>query len=269
MKAMKKGNVTKLTAYELFQKEKSKEAWTLISEKEDVNWTKDFIEVNKDNLDWKALSFNYSLDWSPVLIQTFESYWDWHTLSYIIADSRFFRGIHLDILLKEYKEKIDWDVICQGTNLKDYHLDFFSDVIVWNALSSNNRFCWTESVVNTFIDKINWNIFTECLATVETPSVVQNAFRKKVLGLYANKLDFKILSANDSLDFTPEIIEKYKKQWNWAELINNPAIEWDEAMLKKYDQYISKIAHEELKGSYMWTSLVEHDAEIEMLLAHL
>lgn len=186
MKTTKKGNVTKLTAYELFQKEKSKEAWTLISEKEDINWIKDFIEVNKDNLDWKALSFNYSLDWSPVLIQTFESFWDWHALSYIIADSRFFRGVHLDILLKEYKEKIDWDVICQGSNLKDYHLDFFSDEIVWNTLSSNNRFCWTESVVNTYIDKINWKIFTECLTTVETPSVVQNAFRKKVLGLYAN-----------------------------------------------------------------------------------
>lgn len=77
------------------------------------------------------------------------------------------------------------------------------------------------------------------------------------------------MSANDSLDFTPEIIEKYKKQWNWAELINNPAIEWDEAMLKKYDQYISQIIPKELKGSYMWTSIVEHDAEIEMLLAHL
>ena len=269
MKALEKANETKLTAYELFEQEKEKESWILISENEGVNWTTDFINHNKDNLDWKALSFNYSLGWSPVLIRQYESYWDWHALSYIIADKRFFRNVHLDKLLNRYKEKIDWNVICLGTNLKDYHLEIFSDVIDWNALSSNNKFCWSESVVNVYIDKINWKIFTECLVTVETPSLVQNAFRKKVLSLYEQKLDFGILSSNESLNFTPQIIEMYKKRWNWAEIINNPAIEWDESMLKKYDKYISTLSHEDIKMSYMWASLIGNEAELELLLSQL
>lgn len=268
MKTTKEVKEIKQSAYELFKQEREKESWTLISEKEDVDWTTDFIDDNKDNLDWKALSFNYSLAWSLVFIRRYESYWDWHILSYIIADRRFFRGVHLDRLLNQYKEKINWNVMCQGTNLKDSHLETFSDVIDWNALSSNNRFCWSESVVNAYIDKINWRIFTECLATLETPNIVQTS-SKNVLDLFAKKLDFGLLSANDSLDFTPEIIEKYKKRWNWAEIINNPAIIWHEAMFKKYDKYISKISPEELKVSYMWTSLVESGVEIRLLLATL
>jgi len=269
MKALEKGNGTKLTAYQLFQNEKQKESWTIISEKEDVNWTADFIETNKANLDWKALSFNDSLPWSINFIKQFDDLWNWQALSYIIADKNHFERADFDLLLKRYNDKLDWMVICQGTNLNNNHLTDYADFINWDTLSSNSRFTWSETFVNEYIDKINWRVFTECLATVKTPSVIQNAFRKKVLDLYANKLNFGILSANDSLYFTPEIIEKSKKRWNWAELINNPAIEWNETMLKKYDKYISMIAHEELKVSYMWTSLVEHDAEIEMLLAHL
>ncbi|MEI6556135.1 MAG: hypothetical protein WCL70_11130 [Paludibacter sp.] len=269
MKSLEKVNTTKLTAYQLFQKGKLKESWTIISEKEDLNWTTDFIETNKANLDWKALSFNDSLQWSINFIKQFEDLWNWHALSFIIADKNHFERADFDLLLKRYMDKLDWRIICQGTNLNNNHLIDYADFIHWDTLSSNSRFTWSDTFVNEYIDKINWKVFTECLATVKTPSVVQNVFRNKVLDLYANKLDFGILSANDSLDFTPDIIEKYKKRWNWAELINNPAIEWDEAMLKKYDKYISQITPEELKVSFLWTSLIENDAQIEMLLAYL
>jgi len=269
MKLTKDVNEKKQSAYELFEQEKEKESWTLISEKEDVNWTADFIEYNKDNLDWKALSFNSSLPWSIDFIKQYKDMWDWHALSYIIADKLYFNRTDFDLLLKRYRDKIDWTVICQGTNLNNTHLTDYSDFIHWDTLSSNNRFIWSETFVNAHIDKINWKVFTECLATVETPSIVQTAFRKKILSLYANKLDFNILSTNESLDFTPEIIEKYKKRWNWAEIINNPAIEWGELMLKKYDKYISIISPEQLRLSYMWTNLIDHDAEIEFLLAKL
>ncbi len=259
----------KLTAYQLFQNEKEKESWTVISEKEDINWTADFIETNKANFDWKALSFNDSLPWSISFIKQFDDVWDWHALSFIIADSNYFERNDFDSLLLRYSDKLDWTVICQGTNLNINHLTDYAEYIHWDALSSNTRFTWSETFVNEYIDKINWKVFTECMATVETPSVVQNAFRKKVLDLYASKLDFGILSANDSLDFTPEIIEKYKNRWNWAELINNPSVDWDETMLKKYNKYISIIPFKDLKVSFMWTSLIEHDAEIEMLLVLL
>jgi len=259
----------KLTAYQLFQNEKEKESWTIISEKEDINWTADFIETNKANLDWKALSFNDSLPWSISFIKQFDDVWDWHALSFIIADKNYFERNDFDSLLLRYNDKLDWTVICQGTNLNINHFTDYAEYIHWDTLSSNSRFTWSESFVNEYIDKINWKVFTDCLATFETPSVVQNAFRKKVLDLYASKLDFGILSANDSLDFTPEIIEKHKNRWNWAELINNPSVDWDETMLKKYNKYISIIPIKDLKVSFMWTSLIEHDAEIEMLLVLL
>jgi len=269
MKKSESQKEAKPSAYTLFNKEKMKESWTVISEKEDVNWTVYFIVDNKDNLDWKALSFNDSLPWSIPFIKQFDKLWDWHALSYIIADKRYFNRAEFDVLLKRYKENLDWTVICQGTNLNNNHLKDYAEYIHWDTLSSNNRFIWSESFVNEYADKINWKIFTECLSTVPTPSVILTAFRKKVLGLYANRLDFDILSENDSLDFSPEIIEKYKKRWYWSALINNPAIEWDEMMLKKYDKYISTISPEELKVSFMWSSLIEHDAELEMILVQL
>ena len=269
MKTSDKPKEIKLSAYELFTEAETSEAWTSISEKEEKIWTAEFIENNKADLDWKALSFNNSLTWSMEFIKEYEDKWDWHALSYIIADTQYFNRAEFDLLLKRYKYKLDWKVICQGTNLNNNHLTGYAEFIHWDTLSSNNRFTWSENFVNAHIDKINWKIFTECLATFETPSVAQCAFRKKVLDLYDNKLDFEVLSENDNIDFTQEIIEKYKKRWDWSKLINNPAIVWDESLLKQYDKYISTIAAEDLKVSYMWACLVEHAAELEFVLASL
>lgn len=269
MKTTEKPKEVKQSAYELFMHAKTNEAWTMISEKEENSWTDEFIEINKTDLDWTALSFNNSLPWSTAFIKQYEDKWDWHALSYIIADKQYFDRSEFDLLLKRYKDKLDWKVICQGTSLNNNHLTGYAEFICWDTLSSNSRFTWSENFVNAHMDKINWKIFTECLATFETPSVAQCAFRKKVLDLYDNKLDFEVLSENDNIDFTPEIIEKYKKRWDWGRLINNPAIVWDESMLKQYDKYISAISTEDVRVSYMWACLVEHAAELKFILASL
>ena len=268
MKKNESPNEVKPSAYALFNKEKMKESWKVISEKETFHWTPDFIAANKGNLDWQALSFNDSLPWSFPFIKQFEELWDWHALSYIIADKKHFNW-ELDFFLKRYKGKVDWKVICQGTNISNNLLKDYADYIHWDTLSSNSRFIWNESFVNEFADKINWMIFTECLSTVPAPSVILTAFRKKILSLYAKRLDFNILSENDRLEFSTEIIEKYKNRWNWSTLINNQAIEWNERMLEKYDKFISVISPEDLRVSFMWSSIIEHDAELEFLLAKL
>ena len=220
MKTNKEVKDFKPSAFSFFNQEKFKESWTVISEKEDLNWTVDFIENNRDNLDWKALSFNDSLPWSVAFIKRFETHWDWHALSYIIADKMYFDSSDFNVLLKRYKEMLDWKVICQGTNLNHHHLSEYSESIKWDSLSSNSRFKWSESFVNEFTDKINWKIFTECLATAETSSVVQTAFRKKVLHLYDHKLDFSILSENDRLDFTLEMNNPSRKRTGYRGIVS-------------------------------------------------
>ena len=257
------------SAYNLLNDEKTNEVWTVISEKEDIDWTADFIEKNKGKINWKSLSFNDSLPWSIDLITQFESYWNWHALSYIIANNKQLDRTEFDMLLIQYKTKVDWKVICQGTNIKTSNIETYSDFINWDSLSSNNKFVWSESFVNNHVNDINWKVFTECLASRVTPSLMQTTFRKKVLDMYSDKLDFGLLSENDSFDFTREIIEKYKDRWNWIEIINNPAIKWNKSMLKEYNEYISTIKPEDIMVSFMWTSIIEEDMEIEVLLALL
>jgi hypothetical protein len=138
MKTNKEVKDFKPSAFSFFNQEKLKESWKVISEKEDLNWNMDFIENNTDNLDWKALSFNDSLTLSVAFIKQFEKHWDWHALSYIIADKIYFDSSDFNVLLKRYKEMLDWKVICQGTNLNHHHLTDYSESIEWDSLSSNS-----------------------------------------------------------------------------------------------------------------------------------
>jgi len=260
---------TQESAFSIYKKERKTEAWSIASEKQHDHWTDCFIQFNKDELDWKALSFNDSLPWTVPFIQQFEENWDWHALSYIIADKSYFERSDFDLLLGQYSERLDWEVICAGNNLKSNHLEEYAHFINWRALSSNNGFIWSESFINDHLSDIDWAVFTECLSTAETTSVMQNAFRAKVLELYDDYLDFDILSENDQLDFTVELLERYIEKWNWGKLINNSAVDWHEDLLLKFNSYISVVPFKELKVSYMWNVLMEQQAEIEIVIAML
>ncbi|GAB4411276.1 MAG: hypothetical protein OHK0053_38030 [Microscillaceae bacterium] len=49
---------------------------------------------------------------------------------------------------------------------------------------------------------------------------------------------FDDLAKNPALNLSPEILEKYAEQWPWYQLLLNPAIAWDEALITRFYAYI-------------------------------
>ena len=126
MKTTKEVKDCKQSAFTLFNQEKMKESWTVISEKEDIIWTSDFIEKNKVVLDWKALSFNDSLPWSIAFIRQFEKRWDWQALSYIIGDKVYFDRSDFNMLLKLECAGLRW----LWSRLNRRPKEFFTDLFI-------------------------------------------------------------------------------------------------------------------------------------------
>jgi len=52
--------------------------------------------------------------------------------------------------------------------------------------------------------------------------------------MYLDKWDSNLLSKNDSIHWTEELIEKYKDKLNWHYLILNKALPWSIPFIKHY-----------------------------------
>ncbi len=254
---------------ENFKSLKLKDAWSIICENEEFNWTDSEIKSNFKHIDWNALSFNSSLPWTVDLIRKYQKWWNFSALSHIIADKNYINDEDFDTLLSRYAEKLDWKVICQGNNLSERHLNDYAKFINWRALSSNNRFIWSEEFINAHLEDIDWSVFTDCLSTPKAMNEEQNAFRKKILFLYADYLDFDLLSENNCVDFPNSFIRLYQDEFNWQKLINNPAVKWNDRLFFRYIAHIYKLPFAVIKESYMWSTIIETEANLQMTLAKL
>jgi len=248
-------NVCEPSAFKQFKHEKNQLLFDKVSEAENWEWTLEFIEKHKEQLNWRNLSYNYELPWCKELIELYVDKWDWSGITCVIAKMKNNKyksqPNFIYYIMNSYPDKLNWSILCKEKNLEEKYLLKYADKIDWNTISSNHNLIWNRRFIESHLDQINWKILSENSFFMSTDSG-QEAFRAKILHLYGNRLDLFLLSGNYDLQFTPEIIEKYKEKWDWHEMINNFRIEWNMEMFEKYDEYITKaVSPDELRNSHL------------------
>ena len=251
------------TAYNQFLEDKNDLLFRKLSESENWEWTLEFIAKHAEHLHWKSLSYNYELPWCKNLIDLYVDKWDWNGITTVIlrmekkssdATSKF-----VSYVWENFVDKLDWKIICKKRQTDEEFLIKYDKFINWDAISANHNLIWNRQFIEIHSDLINWQVFSQNSFHGSLDSR-QDAFRKKIVYLYGDKLDLFLLSENYDLTFTPDVIEKYKDKWNWHELINNFRIEWNLEMFEKYDCYISKaVSPDELSNSHLVYLLTKNE----------
>ena len=251
------------SAYQQFLDDKNDLLFRKLSESENWEWTLEFIAKHADQLHWKALSYNYELPWCNDLLELYVDKWDWSGITCLILRMEKKNSDATSELVsyvwQNFVDKLDWKIICKERQIDDEFLRKYAEYINWDAISANHNLIWNRQFIETHSAFINWQVFSESSFYGSLDSR-QDAFRKKIVHLYGDKLDLFLLSNNYDLTLTPDIIEKYKDKWNWHELINNFRMEWNLEMFEKYDHYISKaISADELRSSYLVYTLTNNE----------
>lgn len=110
----------------------------------------------------------------------------------------------------------------------DYEID-------WNSVSENKEL--TSDVIDTFKDKINWNVFVNCcsalrsIATVDFLKKYKDAIswedfnerlgvdvETEMLQEFANRLNWRFVSQSQKIKFTEELVRKYEDKWFWPRI---------------------------------------------------
>ena len=216
-----------------------------LSHRTDIELTEKVIERydKKKQWDWNALVQNESINFSFEYIDKHEDKpWNWHFLAHR-------EGLPFDVVLSHKEKDWDWhylstlDIFVPSVDLLTYLAEHDYE-IDWNSVSENKKL--TGDVIDTFKDKINWNIFVNrcpallSVATVDFLKKYKDAISwddfNERLGLdvttgmlqeFANQLNWRFVSQSQKIKFTEELVRKYEDKWFWSELMRNIKVQED------------------------------------------
>jgi transcriptional regulator with XRE-family HTH domain len=138
--------ICETSAFGLFNQEKDQLLFEKVSEAENWEWTMEFIEDYKEQLNWKALFNNYELPWSRELIELYLDKWEWSGITCVItkmkdqtdkSNARF-----INFMLNNYTNKLNWSILCKEKNFDKKYLVKYDDYIDWNVISANLSLIW-------------------------------------------------------------------------------------------------------------------------------
>ena len=275
---------TKATnAYEYFKSRQSDEIKRQFSNLEYLNWTVELIKKYENRIDWGVLSSNAAIPVEKSLFLEFADKWDWNKLTdsiRYIEDKNDF----LDIL-RLFKEKINWGVICRYSPINPMIVDEFSEYINWTSLCRNDLFNWSYPFIEKYKDKIDWNEFSNIFGVfilnnqedAGSDPINEGDINNYIAALhkYENRWNWDNLSESRFLENNRLVLETFKNRWNWELLICNESIDWDIEMVQQYNDCIPTSDRVVLENSHMWEN-ISHNAfvasienEVEIIIALL
>lgn len=216
-----------------------------LSHRTDIELTEKVIERydKKKQWNWDALVQNESINFSFEYIDKHEDKpWDWHVLAHR-------EGLPFDVVLGHKEKKWDWhylstlDIFVPTVELLTYLAEHDYE-IDWESVSGNKEL--TGDVIDTFKDKINWDVFVNrcpallSIATVDFLKKYKDAISwedfNERLGLdvttemlleFADLLNWRYVSQSQKIKFTEELVCKYENKWFWSELMRNMKVQED------------------------------------------
>ena len=192
--------------------------WDALVQNESINFSFEYIDKHEDKpWNWHFLAHREGLPFDVVLSHK-EKDWDWHYLSTLDI---FEPSVNLLTYLAEHDYEIDWNSVSENKKLTGDVIDTFKDKINWNVFVNSCPALLSIATVNflkKYKDVISWDDFNERLGVDVTTEMLQE---------FANRLNWRFVSQSQKIKFTEELVRKYEDKWFWPELMRNIKVQED------------------------------------------
>lgn len=184
--------------------------WKEILRRKDIEFTEEQIpQLTQIDIDWKE--FSRRKDFFPTMNTLNilkDKHLDWNDIS---------RRMELpyDVILF-YKHKLNWSILTNSSQIDKSNpktLETFKDYLDWSLVSASSDFYISMDNLEHFKDYLKWTIICK-----------RHDFKVdiKILEAFEDKLDWQRISRMN-IDFTQEMIDRFKDRWDWVALSENPS----------------------------------------------
>jgi hypothetical protein len=176
--------------------------WECLSANSKIGWDLSFIAQNMAKINFKSLSHNVGVQWSFNFLEEYKDKWDWQNLS---------QNPQLpwsEELIERYLDKWDWVSLSfnKGIPWSIELVEKYFDKWSWTGLCTNPSFPWSVSLIEKYMNWVDWG-----------------RFAGSSLGL----------SKNEGLNWSLQLLRRYKDKWGEQGLSKNEGITWTVEMINE------------------------------------
>ena len=243
------GNQSLPWAIELLDQYLNKWDWQTLSSNEKLPWTVELIERFATRWEWSTfgLSLNKAIPWNEELLEKFSHRVDWRWIS---ANTTIAWGTSL---IDKFIERWDWSTLCLNDAVpwSTELIDRYSAVLNWSSLCSNSSICWTIELLNTYRRNLDFEQLSGSSSLPwGTDFIYEFGLRDKVIDVEHTRIpsetsgaysadtpfiwDWEILSANEGIPWSIDLIDQYQNLLDWEQLVQNSSLPWSKNF---YDQF--------------------------------
>ena len=120
------------------------------------------------------------------------------------------------VLSNEFMQKImneeAWKDLSNDFNWSETLLEKYQDKVDWNEISENRSIRWTVPMIQKFKNRINWELFSEYIG--------EESLSENILEAFKDKWNWHKLSSNVEVPLSYDLLDKYADLWDWEEIIH-------------------------------------------------
>ena len=167
-------------------------------------------------------------------------------------------------LSNEFMEKIlndsAWKELSKDFQWTEQMLDKHKNQVDWKLISQNSNIVWTPAMLEKFKKLIDWKELSK--------TGCETILTEETLEQFKGYWDWSVLSENNDLKLSYQLIERFIDLWDWSELINHWWRVEGFYTIDFMERYADKIPSSKLQDSQLWTDLVEQrekDLKLEVI----
>ena len=147
-----------------------------------------------------------------------------------------------------------WDNLSETFEWTESLLEKFQDKVDWNKICENEHVHWTIPMISKYQDKINWDILSK--------NIDPELLTEKLVEAFLDKWNWHNLS-DCNLNYVPtphKVLMKFADKWDWGVIINNTSIFFNGLFEDKgvdfYEKYKKYIPEYKLSNTDLWGEMV-------------
>jgi hypothetical protein len=241
--------------------------WRNLSRNKSIPWTYELVDKYKNKIDWSSFVFNPSIPLSSEFISEFRKYWENAaviTYRSIYRMSDYWKDLSSNLtkkwtseIIRKYLSELDWTRLRANESMLCNDEIIINIPEVFNYIGSirendNQILNQINKLNNTFADKelidIN-SIFNEAkewkwhiLSRNENIN-----WTNELIYTYKDLIDWRLFSQNQSLILNFETLFCFKEYWNWYFVLQNKKIIWKPYYKYFFNDKLNTCIQDEIK----------------------
>ena len=162
------------------------------------------------------------------------------------------------VLCNEFMQNIvteeAWKELSGNFSWSETMLEKYQDKVNWDEIAENDKIRWTIPMIQKFQKKINWDKFSDYAN--------EDIFTEGIIEAFKDKWNWHNLSRNGNLPLTDDLLEKYADRWDWEQIIDSYYISlFDKRSIELYEKFRDYIPVSKLQNTNLWRKIVEQRAK--------